>query len=242
MEKHVVAASKSKVRAPTEQETMFKELLAKTARNARLLDRRKNTPQPRHYVKAATKAYGRPSRTDAQPDSPYKLPIWRPSPEDDRGCALYRERIWHNDVGRDVTRDFYDAVGSDATNRSILSVPLHGRSASPWRAAARQPKFGFREHRLDHLSAAVSQPHRDYQVARRCTNAAPSEGQFGNQVSHGEAFVIPPRGAYSSPGIRNRPGDYHMFRRFDSRTTAWVTDEYCKHKQQGPGYYGSPNT
>ncbi|KAL1416823.1 hypothetical protein MTO96_027529 [Rhipicephalus appendiculatus] len=101
--------------------------------------------------------------------------------------------------------------------------------------------MGHRDERHEHLGSNVPPPPpRGYQAARRCRRAAPSEGQFVSEAAHDEALFVPPRGAQSSPGIRNRPGDAHMFRCFGSNV-AWVTDEYSKHKQQGPAYYGSPN-
>ncbi|XP_075530866.1 uncharacterized protein LOC142563986 [Dermacentor variabilis] len=271
---------------------MFKELLARTARNARRLDRRKNTPQPRPFglmklnavggshgtmqkspltahrpsdelsswrsqnpsaqrktrktgalapvtstpAKTPANLCGRPNRRSAQGEienAPrYKVPAWTSSPEDYRR-TLHSARIRDN-VPRDV-HGIYEAADSGASGGS---VPLYDRPGhvSPRRSGWPSP-LG-REDRHDRLSSAVAPPPRRYQAARGCRH---SEGQFVNEVSHGEGLFIPPRGAYSSPGTRNRPGATNMFRRFGS-TTAWITNEYSKHKQQGPGYYGSPNT
>ncbi|XP_070397423.1 uncharacterized protein [Dermacentor albipictus] len=291
LEERVVAPSKAKDAAPCDQETMFKELLARTARNSRRLDRRKNTPQPRHFglmkpnavggshgpmqkpplaarrpseefspwcsqnrsaqrkarkigapapvtsppAKTPANLCGRPNRRSAECEfennARYEVPAWNSSPEDYRRTS-HSARIL-DDVPSDVRR-IYEAADSGASDGS---VPLYGRfaPASPQRSAWPSP-LG-REDRHDQLSSAVPPPPRRYQAARGCRH---SEGQFVNQASHGEEYFIPPRGAYSSPGTRNRPGATNMFRRFDS-TMAWVTDEYSKHKQQGPGYYGSPN-
>ncbi|XP_054933762.1 uncharacterized protein [Dermacentor andersoni] len=267
---------------------MFKELLARTARNARRLDRRKNTPQPRHFglmklnavsgshgttqkspltarkpsdefsswrsqkrsaqrktrktgalapvasppAKTPANLCGRPNRRSAQREfengSRYKAPAWNSSPEDYRR-APQSPRI-RDDVPRYV-RGIYEASDNGASDGS---VPLYGRSGrvSPRHSAWPSP-LG-REDRHDQLSSAVSPAPRRYQAARKCRH---SERQFVNEVSHDEGLFIPPRGAYSSPGTRNRPGAANMFRRFGS-TMAWVADEYSKHKQQGPGYYG----
>ncbi|KAH7940034.1 hypothetical protein HPB52_020486 [Rhipicephalus sanguineus] len=331
-EKRVAAASKAKVVAPPKQETMFKELLAKTAKNAERLDRRKNTPQPKHYgsktqdvmdanrrtfqksplaactpakqppslspnpsaprsppkagvlapvTSPATKTpahpRGRKRRRSEQPGSPNRRPEYYPSPEDRRRRALYSQQTRGDDVTRDVVRGSHEAAGTDASDGSYSSIPLHVRSGhvSPRRPAVWQPppprghqaarrciqaessegQFvneewhdkaissppGLRDDRHKHLGAYVSPaPPRGHQAARWCRYAAPSEGQFVNEVSHDKAIFIPPRGAISSPGIRKRPGDAHMIRRFGSSGEAWVTDEYSKHKQQGPAYYGSP--
>ncbi|XP_049511767.1 uncharacterized protein LOC125940121 [Dermacentor silvarum] len=270
---------------------MFKELLAKTAPNARRLDRRKNTPQPRHLGRSTLKAvggshrtlqksplaarkapnefsswrppnrsaqrtprktgaapvpvmsppaktpanlHGRPSRRSAQREfentSRYKLPVWPSSPEDHRR-TLHSGRT-RDDVPRDV-HGFYEAAECDVSDGSHRSFPLPAH-VCPRRAPWHSP-LG-REDRHDHLSSIVSPLPRGYKVAHKYRHGAPSV----NEVSHDEELFIPPRGARSSPGVRNRPGAIQMFRRFDS-TTAWVTDEYSKHKQQGPGYYGSPN-
>ncbi|XP_065300667.1 uncharacterized protein [Dermacentor albipictus] len=290
-ERHVVAPSKAKDPAPCDQETMFKELLARTARNAKRLDRRKNTPQPRHFGlmkpnavggshgvlqksplaarrpseefsswrsqnrsaqrktrkigarapvtsppdKTPANLCGRPNRRSAQGEfenTPrYKAPAWNSSPEDYRR-TLHSTRI-RDDVPRDV-RVIYEVADSGASDGS---VPLYGRSGCPSPRHSAWPSPLGREDRHDRLSSDVSPAPRGYQAARGCRH---SERQFVNQVSHGEEHFIPPRGAYSSPGTRNRPGATNMFRRFDSNP-AWITDEYSRHKQQGPGYYGSPN-
>ncbi|KAH7933957.1 hypothetical protein HPB49_019567 [Dermacentor silvarum] len=83
LEKRVAASSKAKVAAPPDQETMFKELLAKTAPNARRLDRRKNTPQPRHLGRSTLKAVGGSHRTLqksplAARQPPNEFSSWRP--------------------------------------------------------------------------------------------------------------------------------------------------------------------
>lgn len=65
--------------------------------------------------------------------------------------------------------------------------------------------------------------------------AAPA-GRFVSDVDfRGRSFL---RGVHSAPG-NPKTGDVQRFRRFGSKIN-WITDEYTKHKQHGPGYYGSP--
>ncbi|XP_072140926.1 uncharacterized protein [Dermacentor andersoni] len=186
------------------------------------------TPVTSPPAKTPANLCGRRNHRSAQREfkngSRYKAPAWNSSPEDYRR-ASQSPRI-RDDVPRDV-RGIYEAADSQASDGS---VPLYGRSvhASPRRSAWPSPPLG-REDKQDRLSSPVSPaPH---QAVRECRQ---SEGEFVNQVTHCEGLFIPPHGAYSSQGTRNRPGATNMFRRFDS-TIVWATDEYSKHKQQGPG-------
>ncbi|KAH8032296.1 hypothetical protein HPB51_024073 [Rhipicephalus microplus] len=278
---------------------MIKELQDKTKKIAERLDKRKNTPQPRHHgsrtqdvtnanratfqkslfavgtplnppamgrspnrspprasrkagafapitspaIKTPTKLNGRPSRPIAPPRSPYRVPVYYPSPEDHRRRVAHNERSRGNDATRVVTRGLRDAAESDPSDESYRSIALRVGSGhtSPRRPAAWQSPLGLRDERYEHLGFNVAPPpQRGYQAAHWGRHAAPSGGQSLSRRVHDEELFVPPRGAHSSPGIRNRPGDAHMFRRFNSNV-AWVTDEYSKHKQQGPAYYGSPN-
>ncbi|XP_065300752.1 uncharacterized protein [Dermacentor albipictus] len=294
LEKHVVAPSKAKDPAPCDQETMFTEILARTVRNSRRLDRLENTPQPRHFGlmkpnavggshgvlqksplaarrpsdefpswrsqnrsaqrknrktgalapatsppdKTPANLCGRPNDQSAQGESEnaprYKAPAWYSSTEDYRR-ASHRARI-RDDVPRDV-RGIYEAADSQASDGS---VPLYGRSGRPSPRHSAWPSPLGREDRHDRLSSDVSPAPRRYQAARGCRH---SEGQFVNEASHDEGHFIPPRCAYSSPGTRNSSSALittKMLRRFET-TVVLFTGEQSKHKQQGPGYYGSPN-
>ncbi|XP_077494817.1 uncharacterized protein LOC144105569 [Amblyomma americanum] len=273
---------------------MFKELLAKTARNARLLDRRKNTPQPSHHSgvlhKPTASSHRKLPESRLRARKPLKSTmVWRSpnasprllaaspaplsplaeespvqlypraslrSPRHDLNAAFNKLRAWrspqedrprtsYNNSPRlpqyDIRRDHndFDSAPNYESSGSNQSVPLYRprHLRPPGRRAWDSPLAAERRDHLQPASIAVS-PTRDFQRARRCWNEAPSEGLLVHHALHAEGHFIPPRGAISSPGVRKRPGD-NMIRRFGSHA-AWVTDEYAKHKQQGPGYYGSP--
>ncbi|CAN7992692.1 unnamed protein product [Ixodes hexagonus] len=225
-----------------ESAKIFKELLARTAGNAKRLDDRLNTPQPAHYATAKqTEAANRNRKlqTTRRPDyaeSPQVSPlrgrqrqslkkfggIFGFEPSYGRLASRSAER---NDHRRSTQRN------RGNTDESIRSSEIQDyyRYTSPDRQRSPEPSpvtgGNYRNFSL---------PRHHHQFKR---DVAPPSARLENVH---EDFARPcPRHVLSMPGFARCTGDAQRFRRFGS-TIGWVTDEYTKHKQHGPSYYDSP--
>lgn len=176
-----------------------------------------------------------PLRFNYSPDSP-------PSRWQSRQPALDGNRSRPNEwSGRGPYGD--DVSCDGATDGSSLSIHEWYHYSSPERAVSVCPPRDVRGRYRSPPYAPPQSPQKRTDHARVVHHKrvhAPhfSERHFLDDTSMAE-HLSSLRGSHSVPGALAKTGDAQKFKRFGSQVV-WITDDYAKHKQQGPAYYNSP--